>query len=822
VFASEQPVTIEPPTRDLDLGQLVLETGAALAGVVRDGAQVPLAGVKIRLGRQVEEPIWLGFGGESAVTGSDGRFRFDGLRAGTYRLSTASSRHVPASHKVVLERGQDRDDVSIELREGGYVAGVVLDDLGAPVAGARVAPLRQRGGEFLVIEGFGAGSEGAETDAQGRFFLGGLEDEKVALRATSKHHASTTRREVPLRAADVVLQLRRHGSIEGVLVDTAGKPIAGSTVSFSAQGAPLFVRLPGGGPDDNKTRADGGFTLRGVPPGRVQLNAQGDAHVDAGPLEVEVRAGETVTGVKLIAQRGAAIEALVADGDGRPVQGADVVVARAGDGPGRAGPAPGGGTTFRARRVTRRIGGSAPSISFDDQEELGRAKTDADGKARIAGLEAGDVRVSVKHDELVAQAPARLTLPGVGVVETKLTAVRGGFADVRVVDADGAPVKQASVVVEPKEGEGLGEQGGVTDADGRTRVGPLAPGAWVATLKQEPKPMEVGGGARVLIAGQETRLEATARPFTVREGETVELAMTRPITTTVVGVVTDAAGPVAGAQVGLQPEGEPRFGVPGSPYSARTDRDGRYRIPDLAAGKYTISWSRADAAVPFEQPIELLPGERELRRNLSIAGGVVKVTVHGHDAQPLRAARVRLEQESSGGGRRVQAVMMMIGSDHEGEAMSLSSGAGRPVTTDEDGQATIRDVPPGKYTVVVEHARHVERKKTDVQVGADATVDLGIVALAAGGQVRGTVVAPDGAQPAAFGVENVSYQRVGDTGQPKTTTALNYAFKLNGLEPGRWKFWTTSFGGEQPRSGPPVEVEVKAGETAAVQVQQAR
>jgi hypothetical protein len=344
----------------------------------------------------------------------------------------------------------------------------------------------------------------------------------------------------------------------------------------------------------------------------------------------------------------------------------------------------------------------------------------------------------------------------------------------------------------------------------------------VATLKQEPKPMEVGGGARILLAGQEQKLEATAKPFTVAEGETVELAMTKPVAARVEGVVSDAAGPVAGATVSLAAQDEPRFGIPGGGHSARADKQGRYQLPDVAPGKYTLTWSRPDAALPFEQPLEILPGEREVRRNLLISGGVVTVTVHGHDGQPLRGARVKLETAAPASGRRVQAVMIAMATDGEGETMSLNSGAGRPVTTDEDGVATIRDVPAGKYALVIEHARHVEQKKSDVQVAAEATVDLGTVELAAGGQVRGTVVAPDGAQPASFGVENVYYQRVGDTGQPKSTTALNYAFKLNGLEPGRWKFWAVSFGGEQAKNGPAVEVEVKAGETASVQLHQAR
>ena len=202
-------------------------------------------------------------------------------RAGPFVVRAGES----SGHVVVVARG-----VALE--------GVVVDDeTEAPIADARVRVATP--GRALE----------ATTDAQGRFgpLAAGGAGARVFLAVEAKGRAPLLE-PVMLPAEGtqrVVLRLRKGTPWEGRVIDAAGKPVAGATVRYSADGIVLPMR--GGSTTSDK---DGRFVLPPPPPPapgrRVVLVARAGAGLGAlalrpdqlppRPLELQLVAGATVRG----------------------------------------------------------------------------------------------------------------------------------------------------------------------------------------------------------------------------------------------------------------------------------------------------------------------------------------------------------------------------------------------------------------------------------------------------------------------------------------------------------------------------------------------
>ena len=112
---------------------------------------------------------------------ADGRFLVSGLSEGEYEL-VATSRGMPPSDPVMATAGGP--DVTLTLERGAQILGLVRDDEGAPIAGARVS----------IETGLGRRSATADpiaptvTDADGAFVLDGVGSEPRSIRVTADGH----------------------------------------------------------------------------------------------------------------------------------------------------------------------------------------------------------------------------------------------------------------------------------------------------------------------------------------------------------------------------------------------------------------------------------------------------------------------------------------------------------------------------------------------------------------------------------------------------------------------------------------------------------
>jgi protocatechuate 3,4-dioxygenase beta subunit len=347
-----------PQSRYVDVGtagasaDFALVPGGVIEGVVLDERTkepVPRAAVVAR--RDGRDTMFGEAGAVLATAGGDGRFRLSGLRPGSYELDAKLVAQRTRSSTVVgLGVAEQVPDVTLLVGAGLAVRGKVVDDGGAPVAGAKV---RARGDEDSV----------AVSDAAGAFALEGLAPGKHFLQARGDAHLPGAPMPVALVDKDidgVVVRVQAGLRVRGHV-----EPRQVATVELAPQDDRALRMIR----DTVTTGADGSFDLGPLPAGKATLTAR-CATGDQGSLELAIAPGlgEVVVDVR----PGASIAGRVIDGDGKPVAGASVM-------------ASGGGGDDAMERIT--LVNGALTSGF-------QAITSATGAYEIRGLRAGTYRVS--------------------------------------------------------------------------------------------------------------------------------------------------------------------------------------------------------------------------------------------------------------------------------------------------------------------------------------------------------------------------------------------------------------------------------------------
>jgi len=261
--------------------ELVLPSGFDVAGVVVDGEGQPVAGAEVWL-----EGRGAGSRGGRIVAraGLDGRFRLRSLGE-EQALSAFAPGFAPAFlerlHTKELPEGQAELAVTLVLgREGRELGGLVVDPQGGAVSGARVA----LGTKGNAVTGQVDGSEGWRprarmlvTDEGGGFRAGWLDVGSAAHLSDRLVHVlapgfALARAEWDGTSSEFRVPLELGTTIEGVVRDAEGRPVAGASISVLAAGAIEFSGSPFELPSTH-TATDGTYRLEHVPSGTVEVAA---------------------------------------------------------------------------------------------------------------------------------------------------------------------------------------------------------------------------------------------------------------------------------------------------------------------------------------------------------------------------------------------------------------------------------------------------------------------------------------------------------------------------------------------------------------------
>jgi uncharacterized protein (DUF2141 family) len=258
-----------------------------------------------------------------ALTNREGKFTVSRLPPGRYSVSADRVGFVmPANARTAgygmftLAAGEKKDDLKLTLTPTGAITGRVLDASGEPVPNVNVQ-----------AEG-GAGSQGATTDDQGAYRIGGLRPGKYRIHASPQqlpfgaeirtdgtkdvHYSATFYPGVLARASAQRLDVPPAAQLRSIdirLVSTPIVSVSGKVVGIPAGNSRVGIQVTragdenlGGGPQE-PVKSDGTFKVSHLDPGKYALAAisfgQGPQRgLASAPVEIEV-AGTNIEHIEL-------------------------------------------------------------------------------------------------------------------------------------------------------------------------------------------------------------------------------------------------------------------------------------------------------------------------------------------------------------------------------------------------------------------------------------------------------------------------------------------------------------------------------------------
>jgi protocatechuate 3,4-dioxygenase beta subunit len=206
-----------------------LARGVPVSGRVTDEAGKPVAEARVRYETASDAIAGSDLVRDAVITGADGKFAFAAMPIGSYRfIATHAALGTQSSSLTRVESSSAIDNVSVVMPPGCTVRGKVVDAAGAAAAFARVRLGITIPGARLVVP-----PREVRTNASGEFEISGMARRQLTAVAMDERGASAAQ-VVDARAGDVagvVLALDAVGSIEGSVVDAAGKPVVNAQVS---------------------------------------------------------------------------------------------------------------------------------------------------------------------------------------------------------------------------------------------------------------------------------------------------------------------------------------------------------------------------------------------------------------------------------------------------------------------------------------------------------------------------------------------------------------------------------------------------------------
>jgi protocatechuate 3,4-dioxygenase beta subunit len=627
--------------------QLELQAGAPVAGRVLSPDGAPVAGARVRFSAMSGFVARADAVRDAVTTDVDGRFRFDALPRGTFRFLATHTTYAPGSSSpITLDGTSERNDVEIRLAAGAVLAGRVVTKDGKPAPSATIRITARTNGAAYDAP------RQTYADADGHFEMTGLPRREMLVVAL---HESASSDIVPVDLAktpeqrDVVIVLDQDGAIAGVVVDQNGKPVDGAAVwaALTVGTGDMKFQRQLRGYSQELSDAGGRFAIHGLRPGSYKLYASRNG--GATPGDVRLRKGTPAsvgdTNVKIVLGEEGGVKGTVAFADGT---------------------SPG--------LFAIGIGKGAP-VPF----------ATSDGSFELNGLPAGELGLSIDGPSFdPITVPAKIDPGGVADVGT-ITVKKGRTLSGRVLDPNGTPVANASVLAGPRL-FGDGTQAGAIDLN--------LPGARDSFVRQTTSGDDgsyslhgIGNGDLALMAESDAlgRSHIAMVPGSP-DSSTIDLVLL-PFAS-VAGTVTSGGQPMPEAVVTASSQAAST-----SSFVVSTGADGTFRFDHLAPDTYKVS------AVVGRSP---KMGFRYTGTTVqAISGQTVNVTLVIADGVTLL-----VHVAPTGGKPLDRALVYVITGDQAATSardVALAAGAapgftftGAAIT----GQpATVQAVPAGHYTV---------------------------------------------------------------------------------------------------------------------------
>jgi len=528
-----------PPEGILDLGDIALKPAPMLrVKVVADATSLPVEGARVTLsvppppvppGAELavkaiyESPRDARIENRSKQTDSEGLASLTTIPG---KRTTLKVTHRIFAERVLLPRVYSGGDVEVRLFAGGTVRVRVLTADGAPARrGVRVSHRVSReldGGDMgydskdtsssgsVAFKNLQAGSHAfrlADEERSGNFIV--MEDEGGLLGAAEKEWEMVEVSEGS--EAELVLRQAARGVVYGRVTE-GGRPLAraslrldpwsgGDEGSLEERAKRMQTVFFMGG-SDVQSQADGSYRMEEAKFGEYELVVSHPLRAMDDHFRVSLSAGEVELNVDLPST---AIEGVVVNQDGDPVEGAEVTVRRVGD------PAQGGMAMIMASS-----GGSEFHVGASGG--AGPTRTDGAGRFRVQGLATGcelvlKVGGGSYQTEEVAIDPLR---PGDIKSDLRVVLTEGGSVELTLLMSDGREAEFGAIALrELVDGEPGGESRHAGAEDGRALIDGLSPGEWMITATTFD--------LREIQEGQGPESSEQEQIVTVKAGEVTEV-----------------------------------------------------------------------------------------------------------------------------------------------------------------------------------------------------------------------------------------------------------------------------------------------------------
>ena len=550
---------------------IVLQPGGVeIKGVVKDlgGGVIEEAWVSSNAGR------WGRFARNwGAVTRTDAEGKFTlWVKEGDVTVSAQADGYSSGDDTGVAPG----TEFTVVLTPESVIEGIVQDEAGTPVAGAKVT---------ASASFFSAGGS-ALSDENGRYRIDGLEPGRYKPNATADGAYGQAGESVRLGIGETVggvdVVVHPAALVRASVVTEDGAPCERGSLSIS----------------DAKTQADvrgevtrGSVELKAVRPGHydVSVSCVGWLAKESYP-ELDV-ADENITDLVYTVAPGESLQGVVLNADGKPVEGASVNAV--GD---------------------SQKGGGSPG---------GFAKTNADGAFDFVGMRAGAYKVSVWADGVPnPKEPIPVEVPRTEPLTITLEA--GGTVKGRVTDDKGQPVGGVTV-----QARGSGRETAHVADDGTYTLSGLRAGtyrvtaqsAWWGDALRKPGSSDDDkqGESVEVVAGETVEVDLVVE---ARDGE---IAGT---------VVDEAGGPLGDAYVSVTRQSDSATAGKGRAMASSrwtwgtdpilSDVDGSFTAKGLSDGTYTLRAYRKGGGEGFVEDIAVGSTSVEIRIAVegSLAGTV--------------------------------------------------------------------------------------------------------------------------------------------------------------------------------------------------------
>jgi uncharacterized GH25 family protein len=453
---------------------ITMKAGGTLAGKVTDTAGKPVAFASVQvLGKG--QDAWMQEDPRRATTDKLGAFELRGLAR--IKLQARAESETAASKIVDVDLAEKAaiTDLALVLEVSGQIAGIVVDEKGAPVPEVQVNAfpdiLGGASADGLAL----AGMSSTTTDGGGAFVISGLPDGAYRLRAARARPGwgdwGQGGTEAKPGDKDVKVVLPAPGELKGkVVIAKGGDNIVPTIASVQV----------GQNPPTPVTKGE--FTVRGVIPGSYDVTFRGLEFAQLQKRDVKIEPGKTTDLGTVTVQRGRQLVGKVVDPNGKPVSGARV-----------------------------RVGEMLFSGNDDDTnrneglEELygmRSASSDQAGEFVINGVSSKATSMLAEHPDLGRSAATQIPA-GSDDVPAITLALRGYGSISGVVTMKGKPLAKVNVGASAKGG-GATAVFATTDDEGKYTIAKVAEGEQIVqAMKTGMMEMKTGKTTAVVVAGQQ-------------------------------------------------------------------------------------------------------------------------------------------------------------------------------------------------------------------------------------------------------------------------------------------------------------------------------